>query len=167
MRLLAVVLVLAACATPAVAQNAPPSSPTPPASQSANMRAGVEHFDKAFFQLTPQKRVEEANAEFAQAIAAFEREVAAVPSSAVAHRYLARIYAARKDFKKAAAHYDKVAAIEPLDVDACVLAALAYIDANQVNEATLRLLDAKTRTADPIALARLDEYLAKVDALKR
>lgn len=167
-RLLPLVLVLIACAAPALAQNGPPAAPpTAPASQSASMRAGIAHFEKAFYKFTPQKRDHEANAEFEQAIAAFTRELAAAPASADAHRYLARIYAVRKDFAKAAAHYDKVAALEPLNVDACVLAALAHVDANQVAEARLRLLAAKTRTADPAALARLDEYLEKLDALKR
>ncbi len=152
----------------AVAQTRPTARPAdPPAPQSEAMTTGVAHFEKAFYELTPQKRHAEAAAEYVKAIAAFERELAATPTSAAAHTYLARIHAATKDFKKAAAHYDQVAALEPFNVDACVLAALAYIDAKDVAEARLRLVDAKARTQDADVLARLDEYIAKVDALGR
>ena len=60
-----------------------------------------------------------------------------------------------------------MAALEPLNVDACVLAALAYVDANEVAEARARLVGARSRTKDPSVLARLDEYIARVDALIR
>jgi cytochrome c-type biogenesis protein CcmH/NrfG len=139
----------------------------PPAPQSEQMKAGVAHFDKAFYDLTPRNRHAEAAAEFDRGIAAFELELAASPWSAEAHTYLARIYAVRKDFKKAGAHYDEVAALEPLNVDACVLAALAYLDASEVAVARARLVEAKARTKDPNVLARLDGYIARVDALKR
>ena len=157
------VLVLASFAA---AQSNPPGSTRtqPPADK---MKVAVAHFEKAFYDLTPKKKDAEATVEFGLAIAAFESVLAETPASAEAHNYLARIHAARKDFKQAAAHYDKVAAIEPFNVDACVLAALAYVDANNVPEARLRLAEARLRTGDPGVLARLDGYVAKLDALKR
>ena len=162
--LLAVVLL----ASLAAAQGGPPQRPAgPPVPQSEQMKAGVAHFDRAFYDLTPRNRPAEAAAEFDLAVAAFERELAVSPGSAQAHTYLARIHAYRKDFKKAGEHYDRVADIEPLNVDACVLAALAYVDANEIAEARARLVEATGRTKDPSVLARLGEYLAKVDALKR
>jgi len=161
-------LVAVFLASLAIAQTGPPPRPGgPPMPQSEQMKAGIAHFDKAFHDLTPRNRHTEAAAEFDRAIAAFERELAVSPSSVQAHTYLARIHALRKDFRKAGAHYDQVAALEPFNVDACVLAALAYVDANAVAEARARLVEAKARTQDPIVLARLDEYIAKVDALKR
>ncbi len=162
------VLVVVLLASPAAAQGDPPQRPAgPPAPQSEQMKAGVAHFDKAFYDLTPRNRHAEAADEFNRAVAAFERELAASPSSAAAHTYLARIYAVRKDFRKAGAHYDEVSEIEPQNVDACVLAALAYLDANEVAEARDRLVRAKARTVDPSVLARLDDYIARVDALRR
>lgn len=160
---LALVVLLAA---PAAAQTGPPPARRP-AAQSVDVRDGIGHFDKAFYQLTPRNRLQEAAGEFDQAIAAFERELSVNASSTDAHRYLGRIYAVRKEFRKAAGHYDRVAALEPLNVDACVLAALAYVEAGDADEARRRLEEAWDRTLDPGVLARLDEYLAKVDALKR
>jgi cytochrome c-type biogenesis protein CcmH/NrfG len=131
------------------------------------MRQGVSHFERAFYQLTPHKRDAEASREFDLAISEFEGELAARPSSAEAHRYLGRIYAVRKNFAKAAAHYDRLSEIEPLNVDACVLAALAYVDNGQVAEARGRLVAGQGRTTDPDVLAKLAEYIAKLDLMKR
>ena len=52
-------------------------------------------------------------------------------------------------------------------MDACVLAALAYGEAGEFVEARARLTEAKLRTSDLAALARIAEYLAKVDTLIR
>jgi len=164
----ALLLAVVFLASLAAAQGGPPQRPAgPPVPQSEQMKAGVAHFDRAFYDLTPRNRHAEAAAEFDLAVAAFERELTASPGSARAHTYLARIYSVRKEFKKAGEHYDQVAAIEPLNVDACVLAALAYVDAKEVAEARARLVVARSRTQDPSVLARLDEYIARVDALIR
>jgi tetratricopeptide (TPR) repeat protein len=138
-----------------------------PAAQSERVRQGVSHFERAFYELTPQKRDREAAQEFDQAVAQFELEVTQQPSSAVAHQYLGRIYSLRKDYRKSAVHYDRLSEIEPLNVDACVLAALAYGEAGEFAEARARLTEAKLRTSDPVALARIAEYLARLDKLSR
>ena len=145
---------------------APPARQSPTA-QSERVRQGVSHFERAFYELTPQKRDREAAQEFDQAIAQFELELKQQPSSAVAHNYLGRIYSLRKDYRKSAAHYDRLSEIEPLNVDACVLAALVYGEAGEFVEARARLTEAKLRTSDPAALARIAEYLAKLDKLIR
>ena len=113
---------------------APPAQKSPTA-QSERVRQGVSHFERAFYELTPQKRDREAAQEFDQAIAQFELELKQQPSSAVAHQYLGPIYSLRKDYKKSAEHYDRLSEIEPLNVDACVLAALAYGEAGDFAEA--------------------------------
>jgi tetratricopeptide (TPR) repeat protein len=127
----------------------------------------VSHFERAFYELTPQKRDREAAQEFDQATAQFELELTRQPSSAVAHAYLGRIYSIRKDYRQSAAHYDRLSDIEPLNVDACVLAALSYGEAGEFVEARTRLAEARLRTSDPGALARIAEYMAKLDRLNR
>ena len=145
---------------------APPERQSPTA-QSERVRQGVSHFERAFYELTPQKRDREAAQEFDQALAQFELELSRQPSSAVAHQYLGRIYSLRKDYRKSAVHYDRVSEIEPLNVDACVLAALAYGEAGELVEARARLTEARLRTSEPAALARIAEYMAKLDRLSR
>ena len=141
---------------------APPAQKSPTI-QSERVRQGVSHFERAFYQLTPQKRDREAAQEFDQAIAQFEVELTRQPSSAVAHQYLGRIYSLRKDYRKSAEHYDRLSEIEPLNVDACVLAALGHAELGEMAEARLRLTEAQQRTTDPVALARIAEYMAKLD----
>jgi tetratricopeptide (TPR) repeat protein len=170
MRVTAVSLVLLAFAfaTPAGAQPARPPDRLPNLQQeSEHVRKGVSHFDRAFYELRPQKREREAAREFDLAIAEFEREITLRPSSVTPHRYLARIHAARNEFLEAAAHYDKVTELDPFDVDAFVLASLAYLEAGEVAEARRRLEAARTASADPDVLARLADYLARLDAMKR
>lgn len=145
---------------------APPTQQSP-TEQSERVRQGVSHFERAFYELTPHKRDREADQEFEQAITQFQLELTRQPSSSVAHAYLGRIYSIRKDYRKSAAHYDRLSEIEPLNVDACVLAALAYVEDGEVAEARTRLVDARQRTSDPDVLARLAEYLAKLDKLSR
>lgn len=153
---------------PAAALQAVPSQQTPgQAGQSERVRSGVQHFERAFYELTPRKQDADAAREFDMAIADFEAEAAARPSSAIAHSYLGRIYNIRKDYKKAAAHYDRLSDIEPLNADACVLAALAFAEDGQIAEARARLEAAKLRTSDPSALARLAEYISKLNGVKR
>jgi tetratricopeptide (TPR) repeat protein len=125
----------------------------------------VSHFERAFYELTPQKRDREAAQEFDQAIAQFEGELTRQPSSMVAHQYLGRIYSLRKEYRKSAEHYDRLSELEPLNVDACVLAALGYAELGEMAEARLRLTEARRRTSDPAALARIAEYMAKLDKL--
>jgi tetratricopeptide (TPR) repeat protein len=161
-------VLLTALLVPAWAESgqAPPAQKSP-AIQSERVRQGVSHFERAFYELTPQKRDREAAQEFDQAVAQFELELKQKPSSAVAHSYLGRIYSLRRDFRKSAAHYDRLGEIEPANVDAFALAALAYGEAGEFVEARARLTEAKLRTSDPAALARIAEYLAKLDRLSR
>jgi tetratricopeptide (TPR) repeat protein len=161
-------VLLIALLVPASAEpgQGPPAQQNPTV-QSERVRQGVSHFERAFYELTPHKRDREAAQEFDQAIAQFELELKRQPSSAVAHQYLGRIYSLRQDYRKSAEHYDRLSEIEPLNVDACVLAALAYGETGDFAEAKARLVEARQRTSDPVALARIAEYLAKVDKLIR
>ena len=161
-------VLLALLLSPATAEpgQGPPAQQNPTV-QSERVRQGVSHFERAFYDLTPHKRDREAAQEFDQAIAEFELELKQKPSSAVAHQYLGRIYSLRKEYRKSAEHYDRLSEIEPLNVDACVLAALGYAESGDVPAARERLAEARQRTSDPAALARIAEYLAKLDKLDR
>ena len=166
-KLLPLVLLVVLSVPAAARSGEPPAVQQAPTGQSEHVRKGVGHFERAFYELTPQKRDHEASAELDQAIAEFEREVSRQPSSAVAHAYLGRIYSLRKDFRRSAAHYDRLSEIEPLNVDACVLAALAYGELGDVAQASARLEAARLRTSDPDVLARLAEYRKRLATLKR
>ncbi len=158
---------LVALAAPASPQAASPQQSSNPSDRSERVQTGVRHFERAFYELTPKKQDADAAREFDLAIAEFEAEAAARPSSKTAHSYLGRIYSIRKDYKKAAAHYDRLSDLAPLNVDACVLAALAYAEDGRIAESRARLEAAALRTSDPRVLARLSEYLSKLNAVTR
>jgi tetratricopeptide (TPR) repeat protein len=161
-----ILLVLLAAPAWSLSGQAPPAQ-NAAAGQSERVRQGVSHFERAFYDLAPHRRDLEAAKEFDQAIAQFELELEQRPSSAVAHQYLGRIYSLRKDYKKSAEHYDRLSEIEPLNVDACVLAALGHAESGDIPAARERLAEARQRTSDPVALARIAEYVAKLDRLDR
>lgn len=140
-----------------------PLNPTHQTAWSEHVRQGVSHFERAFLEFTPQHRDADAAREFDQAIACFERELRDQPSSAVAHAYLGRVHAIRGAHALAARHYDRLSALEPSNVDACVLAALALGRLGDWEGARQRLLEAQGRTSDPQALARLADFLARAD----
>jgi tetratricopeptide (TPR) repeat protein len=163
-RLMPLVL-LAALLAPAAAhpgQDSGQAATRPEASD--HITQGIAHYERAFFDLTPKKRQAEAEAEYDLAVAAFQRELAVRPASAAAHRHLARVYAVRGQHARAARAYDELARLDPSDLDAYVLAALAYVELEQFDAARDRLMDARSRALDPRAQATLDEYLAKLAA---
>ena len=166
-RLMPLVL-LAVLLAPAVAlPRQLPSQATTRPEASDHIRQGVAHFERAFYELIPQRRQHDADIEFDLAVAAFQRELGLRPSSVVAHRHLARVHAVRGRFALAAPGYDEVARLDPLDLDAYVLAALAYIELGQFETARDRLQDARARAVDPLAQATLDDYLSKLAARPR
>ncbi len=166
-RRLPFVLLIALLAAATVGAGQAPPSERGPAAQSAEVRQGVSHFEQAFYKHLPHGRGPEAAREFDLAVAQFELELTRQPSSAAAHSYLGRIHALRKDWRKSGEHYDRLSEIVPENVDALVLAALAYGELGEFAEARARLNSARARTTDPGALATLGGYLAKLDALER
>ncbi len=161
-------LLLAAALLPLSVFAGPPGLPwSNPALPSARIQRGQSHFDKAFYDLIPQHRDQDAAREYDLAIAEFQGELASNPASPDAHAYLARIYYLRHEFDKAATHYDQLTGIDPHNIDAYVYAALAYADGGHLAEARRRLETARTQTVDPHALAQIDEYLRKLDATSR
>ncbi len=164
---LVLLVALVSLGAPISPQAAPSQQRFDRGAPSERVRNGVQHFERAFYELTPKKQDADAAREFDLAIAEFEAETAARPSSTTAHSYLGRIYSIRKDYKKAAVHYDRLSDLEPLNVDACVLAALAYAEDGRIAESRARLEAATLRTSDPRVLARLSEYLSKLNAVTR
>lgn len=152
--------------SPARPDQNPQTAPTRPEA-SDHIREGLAHFERAFYGLVPQKRHKEADVEFDLAVAAFQRELAQRPASVAAHRHLARIHAVRGHHAEAAASYDEVARLDPLDLDACVLASLAYVELGRFDEARDRLLAAREHATQDSARARLDEYLTKLAGARR
>ncbi len=128
---------------------------------------GVAHFERGFYDYLPKGRAAEAAAEFDLAVREFKSALELDPSQAETHRALARVYRIQEKYLLAAGHYRKVTELNPLDIDAYVMAAEALAEAGRYEESGLMLQSAKTRTADPVALRALDGYLQKLSEAER
>jgi len=123
---------------------------------------GVVHFERGFYELLPKGRAAEAAGEFEMAIREFKNALKLDPTQADTHRALARVYRLQEKYLLAAEHYQKVTELNPLDIDAYVMAAEALAGAGRYEDSGLLLQKAKTRTSDPGALQALDGYLRKL-----
>lgn len=143
---------------PASAIQAP--SPDNQAAQH-NLR-GLEYFKTAFYQLTPKDRHEEAAQYYAKAEQEFGLALGANPNLAEAHRNLGRLSFVRGKFAAAAESYHKVTQLQPKDLDAYVLAALAHSELHQFEKGIAELERAKRQTSDPEVTAKLEGYIEKL-----
>ncbi len=125
-------------------------------------RKGLQYYDEAFYQQLPKGKQHEADELFSLAAAEFKEAIAANPRNVAAYRNLARLYTVKKDFLQAADAYRMVTVLEPQDIDAYVLLALSYTEADRFTEAIRELEIAKTKTDDPEVIGKLDGYIRKI-----
>lgn len=125
-------------------------------------RKGLQYYDEAFYQQLPKGKQQESDELFNLAIEEFKAAVAANPKSAAAHRNLARVYFIREDFLQAADAYRTVTILDPQDIDAYLLLALSYTQADRFAEAVQTLEDATKMTGDPEAIDKLNGYIRKI-----
>ena len=125
---------------------------------------GMEYFKKGFYDHTPKHQDAEAEKNYEFAVKEFSAAISKDPSSAEAHRNLARVYHVQKNFAGAAEEYKRVTELDSGDLDAYVNCALACVELKRFDEAIQLLKDAKDQTSDPKVLETLDSYIAKVSA---
>ncbi len=125
---------------------------------------GMEYFKKGFYDHTPRHQDAEAERNYGFAVKEFTAAISKDPSSAEAHRNLARVYHIQKNFAGAAEEYKRVTELDSGDLDAYVNCALASVELKRFDEAIQLLKDAKGQTSDPKALELLDSYIDKVSA---
>lgn len=127
---------------------------------------GMDCFNRGFYDLLSKNRGEEAAQEFEQAVTAFKQAIVINKNNIQAHRNLARTYYAQKKYLMAAGQYRKVTDLNPSDIDAYVIAALAWTKMQQYAEAIEQLLLARTFTSDKAVIRKLDEYISKINQAK-
>jgi tetratricopeptide (TPR) repeat protein len=120
---------------------------------------GTEFFEKGFYDLTPKNKRKEAEQYYRQAIAEFNKAIAAKPDFEQAHRNLARLYYVMKDFEKAAETYRNVVKLDPSDLDSYVNLALALLNLERYYDAIDALEEAKAQTSDSSVIEKLDGYI--------
>jgi len=152
-------LVFAITSVSTVAQAGPPDGK---GIEAYHNQKGLEYYHKGFNDLTPKKKDREVEQNYQQAIAEFEKAVAANPDYVEAHRNLARVYYVKKDYQRAAEQYKKVTMLDPTDVDSYVNLSLACMKLNRYDDAIQELENAKAQTSDGSVIKKLDEYIQKI-----
>jgi tetratricopeptide (TPR) repeat protein len=131
--------------------------------ESYHNQKGLSHYKNGFYNLTPKHQKEEALKAYGLAIQEFKKALAVNPDYAEAHRNLARVYYVQKKYLKAAEHYKNLTNLDPYDIDAYILTALAYAEAKRYSEAKKELEIAKNMTADPMIHEKLNGYIEKIE----
>lgn len=137
------------------------AQPTPPHTEAAKIRQGLDHFKQGYYNLTPKGRTVEAHAQLALAEKAFKEALEINCDCIDAHRNLARLYYLQRKFSEAAAEYAHVIRLDPQDIDTYVHMALAHAELGDFDEAVRYLETAKTKTDNERILHQLDGYIAK------
>jgi tetratricopeptide (TPR) repeat protein len=130
--------------------------------EAVHNRQGLSYFDEALYDRVPKGQQKEADRAFDLAAAEFRSAIAAKPDFVEAHRNLARLHYVRKQFAEAAASYRTVTLLDPKDIDAYVLTALACTQLELWKEALVQLEIAKTQTVDRETIRKLDGYIQKI-----
>ena len=132
------------------------ASPGNGRAESDHLQRGLASFERGFFELLPANRKAEAEQAFGAATRELKLAEAEHPDSIEVHRALARVYAVRRNHPAAAAHYRRLTELDPLDIDAYILAAVSLAEMGRFAEARGELDRARGMTDDPDAMESLD-----------
>ena len=124
---------------------------------------GETLFNDAFYRLVPARRHQEAARLFADAVREYRHAVSINPDYEPAWRRLARAHYVQKQYPEAAGAYREVLRLNPADVDVSVRLALTYSRLDRFDEAIAALDLARGYIDDMEALARLDDYIARLE----
>lgn len=127
---------------------------------------GWGYFKKGFYEFAPHNKHQEANQYYEMAIVEFKKAIAANDGDVAARRNLGRVYHVQQKYALSAEQYRKVTELTPDDVDAYVQLAVAYSHLQRYDEAIAQLELARTKTSDPAAIAKLNEYIKKLEGAR-
>ena len=127
--------------------------------------AGMEHFNRAFYQLIPYHQDEEALKEFQLAEDAFSQAIRMEPQWVEPYLHLARTLFVQKKYMQAAEIYRKAAAIAPdrEDIQLKLASALEMAGDYQAALDVLRQLRTARGRKGPEGSAVLDDLIQKME----
>ncbi|MBN1414528.1 MAG: tetratricopeptide repeat protein [Bacteroidales bacterium] len=128
---------------------------------------GLDHFNKGYYDALPKNKKDEASLYFEKAITAFKTAIAINKDCIQSHKNLGRVYYVQKKFIEAAEQYQKVTELNPSDIDAYVITALAYTRINRYDKAIEQLKIAKSFSSDKAVIQKIDDYINKIEQEKR
>ncbi len=125
--------------------------------------AGMEHFNRAFYQLIPHHHDQEASKEFRLAEDAFSQAISMEPDRVESYLHLARTLFVQKKYTEAAEIYRQAAAIAPERQDIQLQLASALEMAGDYQGALEVLRNLRQGRKGPEGNAVLDDLILKME----
>ena len=130
-------------------------------------RRGVVHFERAFYEATPQKDRARADTEYALAEKAFQQAIRIKPDRVEPYLYLGRTYFVQKEFLKAAKVYKKALRLAPERKEIYLQSASALEMARDYKGAEKSLKELREQEKDEHSLRALDELINRLEKRSR
>ncbi len=126
-------------------------------------KAGLKHFDKAFFKAIPQKNKAMADAEFALAEKAFQKAIEKKPQRVAAYLHLGRTYYMQKKYAAAAGIYRSALVIAPQRKKIYLRLASTLEKDGDYRGAIKALEELRALESDDRVLRILDDFIGKIE----
>lgn len=127
-------------------------------------RAGLDHFNKAFYEATPRGERARAAEEYGLAEQSFLEAIRSTPDWVEPYLHLGRTYFVQKKYRQAAELYQKALTLEPQRKEIYLRWASALEKAGDYQGAVQVLQTLRAQETDELALARLDELIKGLQA---
>jgi cytochrome c-type biogenesis protein CcmH/NrfG len=126
-------------------------------------KAGLKHFDKAYFKAIPQKNRAMADEEFALAEEAFQKAIEKKPQRVKAYLHLGRTYSAQKKYAAAAETYRSALVIAPQQKKIYLRLASALEKDGDYRGAINALEELRALESDDRAIRIIDDFIGKME----
>jgi Ca-activated chloride channel family protein len=126
-------------------------------------KAGLKHFDKAYFKAIPQKNKTMADVEFTLAEKAFQKAIEKKPQQVKAYLYLGRTYYVQKKYAAAAETYRSALVIAPQQKKIYLRLASALEKAGDSQGAINALEELRAQETDDRAIRIIDDFIGKME----
>jgi cytochrome c-type biogenesis protein CcmH/NrfG len=138
----------------------------PVAAQMANEQnqAGLDHFNKAFYEAIPRQERAKAAEEYSLAEQSFQEAIRSNPDWVDPYLHLGRTYLVQKKYRQAAQVYQKALTIAPQRKEVYLRWASALEKAGDYLGAVKVLQTLRTQETDEHAIAKLDEFIRQLQA---
>jgi cytochrome c-type biogenesis protein CcmH/NrfG len=127
-------------------------------------QAGLDHFNKAFYEATPRKEHAKAAEEYRLAEQSFQEAIRSKPDWVEPYLHLGRTYFVQQKYRQAAEAYQKALTIAPQRKEAYLRWASALEKAGDYQGAVRVLQTLRAQETDEHAIAKLDEFIKQLQA---
>jgi len=125
-------------------------------------KAGLKHFDSAYFKAVPQKNKARADAEFALAEKAFQKAIEKKPQRFEAYLHLGRTYHVQKKYAAAAGIYRSALVIAPEQKKIYLRLASALEKAGDYQGAVNALEKLRALESDDRVIRIIDDFIGQM-----